>query len=290
MATVRPVAVTTLPVRLPVPLAGLAATAYHGDVYLFGGSGPQGFSDRIYRFDPRTGQFQAAGLLPQALHDAAAVPGSGGLLLCGGGMDTILPTVLRFTPGQAQAETVANLPQPLADLAAAQLGSTSYCMGGYTGTVYNRAVYAVDTGSGAAPAVAGTLPQGVRYAATAVLDGRIWLAGGQLASGQPTAAIQWFAADRTGATALLPVPLFRASGAVLGGQMLVIGGCTTLVHPLARIWGWVPPAGKPRVVGRLPQPVCWAAAATLGHTAYLFGGQGPGGATETRVIAIQLRG
>ena len=271
--------VQTLAARLPVGLVGLSAAAVGGQVYLFGGSGPQGFSDQIYDFNPSADTLTAVGTLPRALHDGAAVPAGGGVLFCGGGRNTILNTVLRYRPGAAVAQAVGTLPQPLADLGAVSLGGRAYCLNGYTGTSYNSAVYAV--GPGAAQTVA-HLPLAVRYGAVAAVAGRIWSVGGLLSSGAASDAIQWATPSAgtsggtgaSGTAGTMPQPLDRAAGGVLGGEVIVVGGCdANLIPTFATIWGINPGSpSTPRVLGSLPQPLCWGAAASVGGVMYVFGG------------------
>lgn len=282
------VSVQTLAARLPVGLVGLSAAAVGGQVYLFGGSGPQGFSDQIYEFNPTADTLTAVGTLPRALHDGAAVAAGGGILFCGGGRNTILNTVLQYRPGAATAQAVGTLPQPLADLGAVSLGGRAYCLGGYTGTSYNSGVYAV--GAGAAQTVA-HLPLAVRYGAVAAASLRIWIVGGLLSNGSATASIQWATpAGDSGSAGAMPQPLDRAAGGVLGGEVIVAGGCNAnLIPTFTTIWGINP--GSPsafRVLGSLPQPLCWGAAASVGGVMYLFGGDaGPAQIAAQTIYAIR---
>ena len=272
VSAVTSASVQALPARLPVGLVGLSAAAVGGQVYLFGGSGPQGFSDRIYDFNPSADTVTAVGTLPQALHDGAAVASGGAILFCGGGKSTILNTVLQYRPGAAAAQSVGTLPHALADLGAASLGGRAYCLGGYTGTTYNAAVYGV--GSGSARRVA-SLPLAVRYGAVVATGSRIWSVGGLLSSGAATDAIQWATpAGASGTAGAMPHALDRAAGGVLKGEAIVAGGCdANLVPTFTTIWGIDPASpSTPRALGSLPQPLCWGAAATVDGVMYLFGG------------------
>jgi hypothetical protein len=122
----------------------------------------------------------------------------------------------------------------------------------------------------------------VRYGAVAAVAGRIWSVGGLLSSGAASEAIQWAtpsagtsgSTGASGTAGTMPQPLDRAAGGVLGGEVIVAGGCdANLIPTFTTIWGINPGSpSAPRVLGSLPQPLCWGAAASVGGVMYLFGG------------------
>ena len=114
-------------------------------------------------------------VLPQVLHDAAGAVLGGDLYVFGGGGATELATVQRYRAGGASV--VGHLPQARSDLVAVAIGGTAYVLGGFDGSTSIASVLA--TTDGVTFRTVAQLPQTVRYPAVAVLDGRIWLFGGQ---------------------------------------------------------------------------------------------------------------
>ena len=77
---------------------------------------------------------RAAGELPTALHDTAAVRLGNSVYLFGGGTGSKTQTdeILRIPAGGGPAVLVARLPAPSSDQSAAAIGGTAYVVGGYT--------------------------------------------------------------------------------------------------------------------------------------------------------------
>ncbi len=286
---VQQVAVADLGSLLPTPLEGLAAVAWQGKIYLFGGSGPAGFNATVWSFTPTAsgGVISRAGSLPVALHDAGAAPTSTGVLVCGGGQSVGSSDVYLWTPSGTR--TVAPLPIPLSDLEGVSAQGSPWCLGGWTGTEYSDAVWALDPTGAAAPRLALHLPEAVRYGAAAALPGGILLAGGDRVNRGPTSSVQWVplaGAGKPAVVAALPSAVDKAMAATVGQQALVLGGCTASGTPERDIWS-LDALGEEQAVGKLPAGRCYGAAAWLDGRVYVFGGLGPGGQALADVLELR---
>jgi hypothetical protein len=280
------VSVSDLGPLLPQALSGLSAATSGGQVYLFGGNGPGGFSDTVYDFNPGNDAVSVAGHLPVALHDGGAAAGAGRILFCGGGQSVGERSIYAFDPATGAVSSGGTLPHPLSDAEGATVGGVPYCLGGWTGSLYSDAVYALQP----TLSVAARLPHAVRYSAAAALFGGVLVSGGLRSSGSPTADIQWVPL-RSGAGApavvgTLPQPLAYAMGAPLGADALVAGGCNTSGTPTTGVFT-VTTKGTVTPVGTLPEPLCDGAAADVAGTIYIFGGAGTGGAASAHVWKVQ---
>ena len=81
----------------------------------------------------------------------------------------------------------------------------------------------------------------------------------------------------------LPVGLRYAAATAVDGQILIIGGSTPTSASDA-IYRFDPSTGQVRQIGRLPQPITHASAATLGSFAYLIGGRGDTLGSQTATV------
>ena len=178
----------------------------------------------VTSLDPVTGATRAAGRLAQATHDAAGLLLGGRAFVLGGGTASSVPTIQALVPG-AQAAVTGALSQARSDSNGVSAGAVGYVIGGYDGTRWNPQVLA--TRDGQHFRVAARLAVPVRYAAVAVVGGRIWVFGGQTAAG-PTNVIQRIDAA-TGAAAVaghLPRAVQGATVIGLQGRIYVAGGVT----------------------------------------------------------------
>ena len=273
--------------RLGAPVSGEAAAALGDQIWIAGGLDAAGGSaDGIFRLDPKTGALAPAGLLPEPLHDAAAAPGAGGLLVFGGGSTASTSSVESVTAG-GDAKVVGQLPGPRSDLVAATIGDRSYVLGGYDGRSPDSAV--LETTDGRSFTAVAHLPVPVRYPAAAVAGGVIYLFGGETGAGQPTDAVQKIVPGSGSATVVghLPSPLEHASAVALGGQIYVLGG-TTGRATSDRVLSFDPATHATKGAGTLPMPVANAAAVAVGGAAYLIGGVGEADQPLSAVIKLTL--
>ena len=114
--------------------------------------------------------------------------------------------------------------------------------------------------------------------ALAVLDGRIYVAGG-LAQFGTTAAFQVYdpAADRWQKLTSLPERRHHAGLAALGGRVYLTGGYRDLSFsdPGRQTWAYDPAADRWHQVADMPGPRAAHAMAALGDRLYVVGGVGP---------------
>ncbi|MHB1988770.1 MAG: outer membrane protein assembly factor BamB family protein [Acidimicrobiales bacterium] len=266
-----------------------------------GGSSAQG----VYEVNPLTGAAAQIGNLLAPLHDAAGtVVGGHGYVFGGGSVSPLasaqeLPS-LGGAPAvgpssQVSATSLPGLPQPRADDSAVTIGSMSYIIGGYNGSVGDGAV--LSTSNGRKYDKVAELPVPVRYAAVAVLDGRIYVFGGDATSGphagEPVSTVQVVdpASHHAALAGSLPVPLDGAAAATLKGSIYVAGGETfgssgspaSATKPLTTIYAWIPRTKRALVAGHLYAAVSHAGVAVLGSRAWIVGGETAGGAPSADV-------
>lgn len=179
--------------RLPRGLEGTAAATWGDLVYLFGGLGDGGLSDRVYRFDPASGSVEELpARLPSGREQVAAAAGPEGIWLVGGrGEAGCLDEVLLFDPRQGTLRLVARLPTPLAGAAAVAEGECIYLIGGATPAGPSDGVLQLGEG-GTVRDTGYRLPAGATGVAVA-LGGQAYLVedGGLILRVEPRPRIRW---------------------------------------------------------------------------------------------------
>jgi len=264
--------------RLPQPRSGVAVAMFGSSAFVIGGLSDAGEStSTVFRIDAG-GAAHSLAALPGPVHDAAATTVGGRLLLFGGGQFEGSDRIVLVAPGPPRQ--IGTLPQALSDLTAMTIGAVAYVAGGWNGTDTNRDIYAVQP-SGTVR-TAGRLPVGVRYPAAAVLDGRVIVAGGETASGDPTVAAWSLDPATGGVTRLpdLPAATDHASGAVLGGRFYLLGGLRRGVFTRA-VLSWAPGERSWREAGRLPVALADAGAAPFNGGIVVAGGRNSAGRVDT---------
>jgi N-acetylneuraminic acid mutarotase len=169
------------------------------------------------------------------------------------------------------------LPVPRSDLAAATIGSTTYILGGFTGSALPRRILA--TTDGRHFRTVGALRQGVRYPAVTTYHGQVWVIGGLLAATESNAGPQTNEVQRfdpvTGRTTVInrmSVELAHASAFVLAGTIYVAGG-KVAGRPQTTIYRINPITGQVSQAGRLPSPRADASVYVTPTYALLLGGE-----------------
>jgi len=244
------------------------------DLLVVGGLTQQGTTTRaVFRLDPVTGRAVRAGHLADPAHDAAGAVLGGRPYLFGGGDQTTIAAVQALSR-RGTATVAGQLPGPRSDLSAVTLGKTAYILGGFDGSAYDAQVLATTDGSHFRTAARLRLP--VRYAAVAGAGQRIWVFGGVVPSGF-TDVIQQvnLATGKTAIVGHLPAPLSAATGFTLGGRVFIAGGQAIRHGQLVTsrsVLAYHPARHRVTTAGRLPAPVTNAAAAALGGTVFLIGG------------------
>jgi hypothetical protein len=275
------------PDHLAAPLSGEVAISHGGRVLIIGGVDSNDVStSSVFRFDPPTGTMTPAGELSRPLHDAAAAVLSSGTLVFGGGSAATTDEVEMLRSG-ATGTVVGHLPNPTSDLSAVRAGSYAVVLGGYDGVQPLDSV--LRTTDGISFTTVARLPVAVRYASLATDGGRIYVLGGELASGLDSRQIQ--AVDLAKGTASivgrLPEPLSHASTVVLRGRTYILGG-RLAGHTTDQILRFAPASARARPSGHLPRPIQNATAATEGGVGYLFGGLDPQGETVSSIVTLKL--
>ncbi len=233
--------------HLAAGLHDMAGVQIAGRNFVFGGGSPTTIAD-VEELASGSGAGAAdgtvVGRLPQPRSDASAVR-IGATAYVVGGYDGASPDgqVLATTDGE-HFSTVATLPVPVRYAAVAAFGPRLYLFGGegVGGANPGRpvdAVQMVDPRHGTATVVA-HLPHPLAGAATAVLGGHLYLAGGATGSGGASAG----ASESSSAT--------TATGDVYAFD--------PTHHRLLR-------------AGSLPQAVAYGAAVVVGNRAWLVGGE-----------------
>jgi N-acetylneuraminic acid mutarotase len=171
-------------------------------------------------------------------------------------------------------------------VAVASVGGTAYVVGGYNGTSALDTIVAWRPGEQAR--VVARLPNAVRYAAAAAVEGRLIIAGGSQGESASTAILSFD--PITGAVAQighLPAPLTHATAATLGAAVYLVGGRGASVDSqTAAVLAINPRSGTVRRVGRLPLPLSDAAAVASAGTIVVAGGRTPAG-PQARIFDLQ---
>jgi hypothetical protein len=262
---------------LPSGISREVVLAAGRNLLIIGGLNQQSVTtSTVTRLNPVTGRTARAGSLAAPTHDAAGAVLGGRPYVFGGGAVASIRDVQALT-GSRTAAVAGQLPRPRSDLSAVTLGGTAYLIGGYDGASYDSQILA--TTNGRSFRTVATLPVPVRYAAVAGVGSRIWVFGGQTRSGL-TSVIQQVSltTGRSSVVGHLPSPLVGATGLTLGGQILVAGGQRAGGRNASRlktsrtVLAYNPARRRVGPVGTLPVRLANAAAAVIGDTAFLVGG------------------
>jgi hypothetical protein len=261
-----------MPVRLPVRISRAASGIIGGHILLIGGMLPNGSTtDAIYAVSPAGGSPVLGGRLAQPVHDEAAAPLGGAILVVGGGAQR-QEAAVQVVDGSLSSRLVGSLPQPRADLSAVGVPAGVVVLAGGASGMPDPTVLL--THDGRVFTRLARLPVGVRYAAAAALGNYVYVFGGETATGE-TGAIQRIDPGGRRATTVgsMPAALSHASAFVIDGRLLVVGGRRAGVAQTA-IWEFDVAKAIVRRIGRLPYAVSDAASSVLDNVGYLLGGEG----------------
>lgn len=191
-------------------------------------------------------------------------------------------TTVRRVPVHVVERTVGSLASPVQDAAAA--GGPPVLVGGLTpADVSTNAIVAV---RGRSSLLVGTLPAALHDAAAARLGGSVYLFGGGDGVRQLD-GIQRVSPGAPTTVGRLPAPSSDQSAAVIGGTAYVVGGFTG-TRWLDTIVAWRPGAA-PRVVGRLPGALRYAAVGAADGRLVIAGGSTPQGSASRTVLVFDPR-
>jgi N-acetylneuraminic acid mutarotase len=277
--------VATAGFRLPVALGREAVVSSACTALVAGGLVGGGSSTATaYAVDLRRGRVTSLPDLPVPVHDTAGgLPGRP--LVIGGGNAAEQGVVQRWN-GMGW-NVVGRLPQPRSDLVAATVGSQLVVAGGYNGKRPAEPDVLSSTDGRAWKTIA-VLPVPVRYPASAVAQGAIWVFGGE-SSGVLKTAIQRIdpATGRASIVSRLPLPVGHGVAIPFGARILLAGGRTDAHTVTDHMWWFDPHSGSVTKAGRLPSPLADSAVARCGDTYYLVGGETP--AVTDRVLEVTYR-
>ncbi|HUO48622.1 MAG TPA: hypothetical protein VMU09_07300, partial [Acidimicrobiales bacterium] len=252
----------------------------------------------------------AIGTLPQPRSDSATATVGTTTYVVGGYDGTNPdPAVLATTDGHSYS-TVASLPVPVRYPAVAAVGGVVYAFGGQavTGTGAGQPVDAIQAVNLAhrTATVVGHLPMPLEAAVAVTLGTQIYLAGGDSSVAQssttgvgttqlgppPAGANKGAGASSATTTAMLLPGGSQAGGA--GTRAVLTASSTSSTSStgstggagsgetssgtssVSTIWAFDPTTSKVLTAGRLQVPISHSAAAVLGTTAWLVGGESNG--------------
>lgn len=176
------------------------------------------------------------------------------------------------------------LPEPRAGRAAAAVGLEVYLIGGETGsgvTGDTRVFNTLDRTWRRAAAK----PTPVTDVTAADLFGEIYVPGGLLPDGQPTALVEAYSPSQNAwrRAASLPRPVAGAVTVADGGFLYVIGGRDEN-SPLSTAFVYDPAADNWRPIAPLPEPRAGAAGGALLGQLYVVGGLDDSGETDACAV------
>jgi outer membrane protein assembly factor BamB len=265
-----------LPWGLPAPVSRETVFAGTGpnSVLIAGGLNASGSSDSgIYTLSTTSGTLRQLASLASPTHDAAGATLGSLRLVLGGGTSSATSTTQTIAPSGIVSS--AQLPRARADATAAVVGHRAFVVGGYDGVHYDASVLETDNGSSFR--AIGDLVTPVRYPAVAALNGRIYVFGGEVASGQATTAIEEIDPTTRSVRVVghLPVALVGAVASDLDGTIYIAGGSTSAsaVDPSAAIEAFDPVTKQVARAGTLQQAVAYPGAAVSGDRLWIVGGE-----------------
>jgi hypothetical protein len=282
-----------MPWSLAAPLSRMVVEPSTGNqLTVLGGYDGETSATGVYDLDTTDGQLRLVGNLAQPTHDAAGAVLGGRDLVIGGGDVASVSAVQALVPGAGAptATTIGQLSAPRSDCVSVSIGPMVYVVGGYDGTNGDPTV--LSTVDGTTYLSVAMLPVPVRYPAVAVLDGDIYVIGGEVVGGSDNGAATrdvQLVDPLTGSARVLtsmPQPLEGASAFTLAGHIYVAGGNTPSTgsgtNTSPAIWAFDPLTRRMLRAGTLRVAVSNAGFAVLGTTAWLVGGE-TGGVVSSAV-------
>ncbi|MHB2021814.1 MAG: Kelch repeat-containing protein [Mycobacteriales bacterium] len=225
--------------------------------------------------------------LPNPVSSEVVLAKGGSLLVAGGltASDTSSSGVFAIDPTTGALRLVGTLAAATHDAAGAVIGGDVYVFGG--GTALTTAnVQRLIGGAGSASIVA-QLPQPRSDVSGAVSRGRVYLAGGYDGTTFDPQVLESSDGQHFQVLTSLPVPVRYPAVAVVGGNLLVVGGMNTAGVPVNDVQVVDLATGAARVDGALPVPLAHATGVVLGGRAYVAGGVTASGARSAAVYWVQ---
>jgi len=286
-------------------LEGMAITA-GSRIYSFGGydvprvdaTGDYTPTGRSYVYDPAAQTWTAIAPLPAMngsghpgdTHAGIATDGRDAIYLAGGytadpsGDAQIFGTVevWRYDIATDTYARLPDLPEARAAGGLAYLDGVLHFFGG-TNRARDRETgehWALDLAdAGAGWTARAPLPDPRNHLGTAVIDGRIYVVGGQTGQDQASTSRSELdvydpATDTWTRKASLPIPLSHTVATPLDGRLVVMAGQTAYNQSSASVFLYDPATDRWATASPLPAPRFAGVAATVGRTLFYLGGSG----------------
>lgn len=286
--------------RAPVPyrVQEIYPTLHRGRIYLAGGltpdlpGPPPALSDRVYVYDPAADRWTEGPRLPEPRHHPYLVSSGdrlfsiGGFVAAEGGIWHGSTDVLLLDEGAGEWVKVADLLHPQSETVAGYIDGKIYIAGGrmpggarnaeWTDQVdiarmqiFDPTTFAVTEGPPA--------PSTRNSAAGAVIDGKLYVAGGRTVSGGNQTANEVFDPATNRWMTLAPMPNAQGgiaaaavNGAlyVFGGEFFGAGGGGVYEE----VWRYDPAADEWAAMTPMPEPRHGLGAVTIGDRIYVVAG------------------
>lgn len=169
---------------LTQPRDDFAVASYNGRLYAIGGTGANGPSDAVERFDPLNNLWVPLSNKPTAVSQVQAATLGGRIVVPGGETANGIPTTIveAYDPRSERWEQLKELPQARSRYALASLEGRIYLFGGWDGKEYRAEVFAYDPDDNKWQTL-NPMPTPRRAAAAAVAENQIYVVGGEDAGG-----------------------------------------------------------------------------------------------------------
>jgi N-acetylneuraminic acid mutarotase len=272
----------------------------NGRIYVAGGllSPNTGYSAHFEAYDPLQDHWRRLATLPQARHHVA-LAAEGGVIYAIGGFSGGFPRwqaqadVFVYDPAADQWRGGVPLPAPRAEGVTAAVGGKLYVIGGrmrasaeasHFNDHEDTALTEVFDTSAGRWSRAAAAPTARNSAASAVIDGKIYVVGGRQAIRQPdgslrqvnVATLEVFDPATGQWTTRAPMPQAQGglAAAAYAGKLFVFGGEQWVPEQkvFAEAWVYDPAADRWSALPPLPTPRHGLGAATIGNRIHVFGG------------------
>lgn len=283
-----------------------------GRIYVAGGllSPNTGYSAHFEAFDPQQDRWTRLATLPQARHHIA-LAAEGGVIYGVGGFSGGFPRwqaqadVFVYDPAADHWRTGVPLPTPRAEGVVAAVSGKVYVIGGRIRANAQASHFndhddtalteVFDTGAGRWSRAAAA-PTARNSAASAVIDGKIYVVGGRQAIRQPdgslrqvnVATLEVFDPATGEWTTRAPMPQAQGglAAAAHAGKLFVFGGEQWVPQQkvFSESWVYDPAADRWSALPALPTPRHGLGAATVGNRIHVMGGGLAVGGNATTAI------
>ena len=209
-----------------------AAGAVIGSSYVVMGGGSVNTVASVEAAPSKGGNGRVIGSLPQPRSDLSAVSLNGNAVIVGGYDGSTADTAVLETTDGVNYKTVSTLKVPVRYAALAAVGGSVYVFGGLGVGGSNSgqplsSVQKIDISTGVTTVI-GSLPEPLEGAMAFVLNGSVYLAGGDTRTGSNLVsnAAVWLFQPGSGFSqkTTLPLAVSNAGVAVSGGAAWIVGG------------------------------------------------------------------